>query len=52
MYDLKSETDIEMLRVQVAEQRRGRIQLNRNRRKDVNLAVEFSKQHLSVSKVI
>ncbi len=50
-YDLKSEQDFEKTKAHVAEQRSKNNQLNKDRRKDVNLAVEFSKQHLSVSKV-
>ena len=40
------------LRDNVQEERLKRDALHRNRRKDVELAVEFSKQHLSVSKAL
>ena len=42
----------ETLRELVQEERLKRDALHRNRRKDVELAVEFSKQHLSVSKAL
>jgi len=50
-YDLRSEQEFEKTKAQVAEQRSKLDRLNKDRRKDVYLAVEFSKQHLSVSKV-
>ena len=51
-YDLKSEKEYDSLKDSVNDQRLKRNQLNKNRRKDVTLAVEFSKQHLSVSKAL
>ncbi len=50
-YDMKFAEDYTRLKEHVAEVKKRREQLNQNRRRDVNLAVEFSKQHLSVSKV-
>lgn len=50
--DLKSEEEYIKMRRDVTEKREKRNKLSKNRRKDINLAIEFSKQHLSVSKAL
>lgn len=50
-YDMKFTEDFNQLKEHVAKSKKRRDHVNQNRRRDVSLAVEFSKQHLSVSKV-
>lgn len=51
-YDMKFTEDFNQLKEQVAKTKKRRDHVNQNRRRDVSLAVEFSKQHLSVSKAL
>lgn len=55
MYDksrTKLEQDYEDLKEKIQEERLKRIEIGKARRRDINMAIEFSKQHLSVSKAL
>jgi len=49
---IKSEQDMDDLKEKVQEEKQKRQDFAKNRRKDINMAIEFSKQHLSVSKAL
>lgn len=48
----QAEKNLEETRKQVKNQRENMINFKRNRRRDILLAIEFSKQHISVSKAL
>lgn len=49
---IRLDQEYDDLKERVQEERQKRIDLNSSRRKDITMAIEFSKQHLSVSKAL